>query len=228
MCIIQGIVPIHWFGDRRAYTNSNCKIITVGLNPSDKEFRERDKQTFSTSLRFSCYKEENQRTLTKALNAYFETNPYKWFDAFEHVLNGMGASYYDKDKYPLRALHTDICSPWATDPTWSKLPKDIKKALYADGHPQWVRLIKKLQPDIIIASVAKSYIVDLGIEDTETEFCRFEYTKDGSKRKRPLIIRQYEYNGIPFINGLTHNTPFGSLSNDFKYTLGETIKNCLL
>ena len=41
------IFPIKWFGDRNAYMKSLVKIITVGLNPSDKEFREKDGEPYS-------------------------------------------------------------------------------------------------------------------------------------------------------------------------------------
>lgn len=227
-CIPADIIPIHWFGDRMAYNKSKVKVVTVGLNPSNKEFRERDGDPYSTSLRFPTYKEGNANTLTSALNAYFKTNPYGWFKAFENVLNGMGASYYDNDNYPCRALHTDICSPWATDPTWSKLPQEKKEALYAEGHPQWLNLIAALKPDIIVASVSSNYIAKLGIENTKTEFCRFEHTKDGSKRKIPEIVWKYNFKGIPLINGRTRHTPFGNLSNEFRQTIGEKIREHLL
>lgn len=221
------IIPIKWFGDRKAYEKSKVKVITVGLNPSDKEFRERAGQSFSSHLRFPLYQEGKDNTLTLALNAYFKTNPYSWFNAFENVLNGMGASYYDNNNYPYRALHTDICSPWATGPTWNKLPQNEKEELYAEGLPLWCNLIAKLKPDIIVASLAMEYIDDLGIEDTKTEFCRFDYTKDGTRRVRPEIVWRYDFNGIPFVNGCTHNIPFGRLSTEFKQEVGRNIKELL-
>ena len=51
-----------------------------------------------------------------ALSAYYRTDPYRgWFSAFEPLLNGAGASYYAGRTST--AVHTDICSPVATDPT---------------------------------------------------------------------------------------------------------------
>lgn len=228
-CIIPNdIIPIYWFGDRKAYEKSKVKVITVGLNPSDKEFREKADDSFSTHLRFPLYEKAKPNSLTLALNAYFKTNPYHWFDAFENVLNGMGVSYHDKREFPCRALHTDICSPWATDPTWSKLSKNDKETLYADGHHQWIQLVAELKPDIIVSSVSREYLVNLGIENTKTEFCRFEDRKDGTRRQTPEIVWMYTYRGIPFINGHAWNIPFGGLSNTYKQTVGREIMQRLL
>lgn len=221
-------IPIKWFGDRKAYQKSEVKIITVGLNPSDKEFREKDGQPFSTTLRFPRYRKDAPNTLTLALNDYFKTNPYRWFNAFENVLNGMDASYYDKQEFPYRALHTDICSPWATAPTWSKLPKSETEAMFEEGHPQWLRLIAKLKPNIIVASLATEYIANLHIAHTQTKFCQFDYKKDDTKRNRPEIVWKYDFNGIPLINGCTHNIPFGRLSTEFKQEVGRKIIERLL
>ena len=229
--IPNGIIPIKWFGDRKAYGNSDVKVVTVGLNPSDKEFRERDGQPFSTELRFPRYKADKPRSLTSALNDYFKTNPYRWFNAFETLLNGMGASYYNKEEYHYRALHTDICSSWATDPTWTKLPKQEREKIYNNqdyGHPFWNKLIAKLKPDIIIASVARNYIVDLGIEDTEKLFCRFDLKKDGTPRKNPVTVFRYDYCGIPFINCSLLCSPYTGLSKESQIEIGKKIKKRLL
>ena len=56
-----GLIPIDWFGDREAYNESKVKVVTVGLNPSDKEFRESATQPFSTSLRFKHYQTDKPR-----------------------------------------------------------------------------------------------------------------------------------------------------------------------
>ena len=228
MCIPNGIIPIHWFGDRRAYEKSKLKIITVGLNPSDKEFRENTEQPFSTELRFPHFQSDKPKSLTATLNAYFKTNPYKrWFNAFENVLNGIGGSYYDKEKYPYRALHTDICSPWATTPTWSKLSDEEQEMLYAEGHREWVKLIEKLNPDIILASIAKKYINRLGIESTGKMICRFDRKNDGTPRKYPVEVICYKYCDKPLINcSLLCNAHTG-LSKESKIQIATEINRYL-
>ena len=37
-CVLRDVVPILWFGDMDAYWASEKKIVTVAVNPSDKEF----------------------------------------------------------------------------------------------------------------------------------------------------------------------------------------------
>src|SRR3990170_1822110 len=58
-----------------------------------------------------------------------------WFGAFEPLLDGMGASYYPGGH--AAALHTDLCSPVATDPTWSRLEPSFQRRFIADGQPLW-------------------------------------------------------------------------------------------
>jgi hypothetical protein len=38
--VVSNSIPILFFGDLEAYLNSPIKIVTVALNPSDKEFSE--------------------------------------------------------------------------------------------------------------------------------------------------------------------------------------------
>ena len=223
------IIPIHWFGDRVAYEKSKVKIVTIGLNPSHMEFRERVENPFSTHTRFRLYQSDHPETLTLALNAYFREKPYKvWFNAFEHVLNGMNASYYDYKQLPYCAIHTDICSPWATDPTWSKLPNVLKEDLYREGESQRARLIHELKPNIILASLGNEYIEKLGIENSRSVFYQFEYKKNEEKRTKPEIIWKYEYHGIPIINGRAWQTPFAKLSEEARNDLGRMIMERLL
>ena len=75
------------------------------------------------------------RTATSTRSAaYFRTDPYRgWFSAFEPLLNGLEASYYEGQ--PSTVLHTDICPSVATDPTWSGLDPAVQKALERNGGP---------------------------------------------------------------------------------------------
>lgn len=235
-CVID-LMPVDWFGDRDEYEKSDIRIITVGLNPSDNEF---EKQSYKESVplkerelslfRFSAYNPQNPKTHRVALNNYYKTkNVYtQWFNSYEHVLNGMGASYFSNKGIKIRAIHTDICSPWATCPTWSKLSKEVKNELFAEGKAQWECLVKELNPDVIIASIGKGYIKALGIESTHNELCRFETKKDGKPRKSPLVIDVYKYNDIPFIAGGAGMVPFALLGNNQKEELGKIIRKKVL
>jgi len=112
-------VPILFFGDLYRYRTSPCKIVTVGLNPSRIEFPQPDRFT-----RFKAAKglypaimqsDEPYAAYVAAPCNYFIDDPYRaWFRSLEPILQGAASSYY-----PGRAncaLHTDLCSPLATDP----------------------------------------------------------------------------------------------------------------
>lgn len=223
MSVIK-ILPIKWFGDRKAYQESELKIITVGLNPSDKEFREKKGDPFTSQLRFPDYVNGNNYSLEKALNSYFEKNPYRqWFNAgFEPILNGMGASYYSKAGYTYRALHTDICSPFATDPTWSELSSAEQNTLFQTGFLEWQQLVKDLAPDIILFSIPQGYVKMLNMGFLY-DLCRYTTTKNGQKRKSPVIIQKGMYGKSLAVFGRTRNVPFGSLGKDQKNKLGKNI-----
>ena len=226
--IPQNIIPIHWFGDRKAYEKSALRVVTVGLNPSDREFRKNDSQPFTAGLRFPLYQKENPNTLASALNAYFEENPYRsWFNMFESILNGMGASYYSDKGISNRAIHTDICSPWATDPTWGKLLEEERTALCKEGNVLWEKLMVELKPNILIASIDERNFASMVDLNTRRLLHKYTQKKDGSVRKRKVEVMMYDFNGIPFINGTAQIRPFGGLCEEERIKLGEEIKKTL-
>ena len=109
---VRPAIPILFFGDLDAYAGSPQRVLTVGLNPSRTEFPPEDPFQRFPLAEYS--RSEDQQRYLDALSAYFATNPYsKWFRSFEPLLNGMSASYYDHQTST--ALHTDICSPVATE-----------------------------------------------------------------------------------------------------------------
>lgn len=219
-------IPIDWFGDKTSYESSKIRIVTVGLNPSGKEFRNNDGESFNTDLRFRDYKEKGLETV---YNNYFENNPYSWFKSFECILNGLDASYCSKKGMQNRALHTDICSPWATDPTWSKLSIKEKNALMEDEHgfEQWKQLIEKLEPHVILFSIPKKYIKKLDLENELRDFVKITTTKNGEQRKQAVVIQKGVYGQSLAIFGRTWNVPFGALGEDQKKDLGQKIKKLL-
>jgi len=98
--LVRPSVPILWFGDSVAFSNSRVRVVTVGLNPSRVEFPEEDRFLRFPSARVLSTPPANeaQRAIyVSALDSYFRLVPYRpWFDqGFERVLNGLSASYYD-------------------------------------------------------------------------------------------------------------------------------------
>lgn len=133
-------------------------MITVALDPSHHEFPVQDRfARFRAAERLarSPFTSSNQTAYRAALDGYFQEQPYmRWFGWFEHVLLGMGSSYLGQAEST--ALHTDLCSPLATDPTWSRLDGQ-QEVLARDGMPLWHRLVEHLAPDVIVVSVRLQY-----------------------------------------------------------------------
>ena len=170
--IVKPSLPILYFGDLNKYFKSEIKIVTVALNPSDMEFKKHKSDKNYSFHRFPLW-DPKKNNLIEALNTYYhkDKNPYyEWFDkSFEPLLNGINASYYNHKNFSNRALHTDLCSPLATNPTWTKLskyfPNDVKN-LTKIGREIWRDLINEIEPDVILISLKKEVV--------EKEFGNFE------------------------------------------------------
>ena len=160
-CLVQNSIPILWFGDMEAYGKSKKKIVTVGLNPSLKEFP-KDKDRFPMASGLYGKKTlapKDIKAYSAAMNAYFETEPYsKWFGHFEKALNPLGATYYASKKTPNRAIHIDIYTPVATDPTWSGLSPEQKRYIDEQSNGLYEDLMDLLKPDVVLVS-ANSAVV---------------------------------------------------------------------
>jgi hypothetical protein len=149
---------------------------------------------------------------------------------FEGLLNGMDASFYDGS--PNTALHTDICSPVATNPTWSKLPEPARAALVKPGRALWNGLMELLEPHAVLISVARRYLdtLDFASESEWAELDRVERRNAYIVRHRRLSLggdvtttaifgkgrplSSSLYNNERLIERLGHRTPMRSLSVD--------------
>jgi len=215
--------PILFFGDLHAYQASSLRVLTVGLNPSLHEFPADDPfRRFPVAE--GCIARQPSHYLD-AMSAYFRTCPYRrWFSNFEQLLDGMEASY--NAGRASTALHTDICSPVATNPTWSELDEDVRSVLAADGSVLWHMLLEELRPQVVALSVAKAHLkrikfapmTDWGIIHA------FGRRASGELRPRPYEIcaRWYDVGGERslFIFGEAGRTPWKLAANQ-KRTAGE-------
>ena len=217
--------PILFFGDPDAYRASPLRVLTVGLNPSQHEFPAGNPfQRFPLLNGGSAAREPNR--YLDAMSAYFHTDPYRgWFSAFERVLDGAGTSYYTSKKAST-ALHTDICSPVATNPTWSRLGRTDRAGLQADGGPLWHTLLETLRPHMVVLSVARAHLgrIEFTPVDQWRTIHEFKRKGDGALRSTPYEVlgRWYEAGGERslFVFGQAAQTPFGSLSHNQKHELG--------
>ncbi len=139
--------PILYFGDLKNYFKQEFKVITVGVNPSSKEFDEE---------RFPKYR-KTPYSLEYAQNEYFTLNPYSWFSHYEKLLSHLGYSYGGKinkdNKRYKKAIHTDYITPLTTEKQWSSFSKqniDLAEKIKQEGFEIWKDLINELKPDLII------------------------------------------------------------------------------
>ncbi len=239
--VVSPSIPIIWFGDIEKYMSSSneSRIITVALNPSVLEFKERkdDAKDPEISLRFPgsrniILKNENlssedKISLYKSLNDYFKENPYgKWFNNFEKILNSMNATYGGKMNkenvsYKSHAIHIDIFSAIATNPTWGKLNNKQKEEIsYNEG---FINLIKVLQPDIILISVAYKTMLN-SFSITQDPNCQKIYCTKNGVQKSSIKVMAYDVknllnsgkNTIVLFGRNFGGTVFGGMSDDWK------------
>jgi len=225
-CCVTPAAPILFFGDLHAYRDAPLRVLTVGLNPSLHEFPA-DEPFRRFPLLESRFDRKPSRYLD-AMSAYFRTDPYRgWFSTFEPLLNGMEASYYEGGTST--ALHTDICSPIATNPTWSGLGEAVRSDLAADGAPLWHMLLEALRPHIVALSVAKAHLKRIKFTSiTNWDVIHaFGRTASGELRSRPYEIcaRWYDVGGERslFVFGAAAQTPFGTLAAGQKRRAGELL-----
>ena len=180
-------IPILFFGDIEGYRASPFRVATVGLNPSLTEFPPHD--PFCRFPLAADVGPGDQGRYLAALSAYFRTAPYmSWFASFEPLLNGANTSYYPGETST--ALHTDICSPVATDPTWSGLSNAERAALETGGGPLWHQLLEVLRPALVVLSVAKRHLNRIRFEATDDRQVvhTIAHKVDGTRRARPYCI----------------------------------------
>ena len=228
---VKPAMPILFFGDLDAYAMSPLRVLTVGLNPSRNEFPASD--PFGRFLLAEGVASTDQERYLNALSAYFRTDPYaKWFRNFELLLNAMHASYYNRQTS--RALHTDICSPVSTDPTWNGLSRSDQALLVADGDPLWHELVASLRPSVVILSVASTHLKRISFEARGRwqPIHTFNHKADGAPRRHPYTVcgRWHVIDDEPalFVFCPANHTPIMGISDDQKRELGPVITKAYL
>ena len=202
------------------------RVLTVGLNPSLQEFpKDSPFRRFPLAENVTA---DQPGVYLGALCAYFRTDacPYsRWFGAYEPLLNGLQTSYYGGQ--PSTALHTDICSPVATDPTWRRLGRDARRALEHDGVPLWHDLLNVLNPQVVAISVAGRHLQQVAFRPLSNwmDAHAFDETGDGVPRAQPVQVwtRWYEVGGESslFVFMRAAQTPLGFLGDRQKREAGS-------
>ena len=200
----DNFIPIVWFGNLNQYQKSKTKIVTVSINPSFHEFegnRFKDEKIIREEI---DKKEYSIDLMIQNFNDYFKINPYmKWFNAYERRLNEISCSYFDNKKENT-AIHIDLCTAIATNPTWGKLPKDAQ--LFLMNKSLFLELLDNLSPEIVLVSVAKDKFID--IVKPEKIVAKWEYADD---KKNCKSMTLYQKGTTKYLFGRNmQGTPFGA------------------
>lgn len=226
--VVRPSIPILYFGDLKAYRASPLRILTVGLNPSRKEF-----PTDSPFRRFpggDRLVANDVGALMKVLNGYFRADPYtSWFGSYEPVLNGLDASYYGNRRST--ALHTDLFSPIATDPTWTGLHDEQRAPLKVLGIRLWHDITRLLQPHLVVLSIARKHLrkLDFVFDGPWRPVAELTEGKSGP-RSRPYVVkcrRTLAPDQPTFAFGPAAQMPFGTVARDDRVAIGRRIREFL-
>jgi hypothetical protein len=231
-CVVRPSIPILYFGNLPQYEASALKVITVALNPSHHEFPVHDRFVRfrpAVGIETSTLDNSARTAYRAALDGYFLDDPYmRWFVWFEHVLLGMGASY--RGGAENTALHTDLCSPLATDPTWSKL-NGQQDALALDGMALWHRLVDHLAPDVIVISVRGHYRDQIAFADRQNwQPLVTIQREDPTKRPYQALMQQATLPGgkeTLLVFGPAAQQPFATLTQEARQRVGREVREVL-
>lgn len=213
---VVGTMPILWFGDLDAYRESSLRVITVGLNPSGLEF-----PTTDPTQRFPRATRTNYPS---GLNEYFKVAPYgRWFDSYEPLLNGMDVSYYGRPRGT--ALHTDICSPLATEPTWSGLTDGAKVRLVGPGRDLWLKLVDELAPHVLLLSIAITHFTTIDAMTVSPWQSIHRVARDAPYDTEATHIILPSGRSSLAVRGRASQTPFGSVSKLDKLAIGKAVSD---
>lgn len=209
--VVSNSIPIVWFGNLDDYEKSANRILTIGLNPSKEEFPLNSFPRFNI-LDINLLKQSNY-SLINTLNNYFNTNPYKrWFSKYNKLLSSVDASYGGVFNEKINtAIHIDIYSAIATDPTWGHLFDNQKIDL--QNSTLFDKLLNLLNPDIIFISVNKQIFNE--------HFSNWKKILE-NKFLGNNYIKLYKYNNKKLIFGTNFKgIPFGGIKEEIAI---ETIK----
>lgn len=230
--VVRPSAPVLFFGDSMRYLSSPLRVITVGLNPSRIEFDGPDpfhRFPGARDISPGNVSGKDMEGYLQALNVYFETDPYwDWFRHYRAVLQGCGADFAPGASNT--ALHTDICSPVATSPTWSRLSREHRAArdhLARDGVDLWHELVSLLAPDVIIMSIRARY----------REAVRFPRLGEWKtiytvERTNPHITLAAAIEVAPgketlLVHGRAANAPFATVKDVDKVRIGGAVRRLL-
>lgn len=192
--VIPWATPILYFGNIK-----KSKIATLGINPSDKEFLDRnliilkgEQSRFFTleSLGINSWKDLNEyqySQIQQTFDNYFKNNPYNvWFKKLDYIVSGCSKSYY----FPSEGVcHLDL-TPFATKKKWSALSKDTQTSLLKKTQHILAQILKESSINTLILngnSVVK-YLEKISNSFFESNDIKEWYlTRNGEKLVKGIV-----------------------------------------
>ena len=219
------VPPVLWFGD---LNSEKPKVVVISANPHNPERCICKEQVWDEN-------NPNIPQLIEDYNNYFKqgNNPAtNWFGQnsnehkaenqarIEDFLNGLGASFYDKDdkeKYPYQAIHIDLL-PLATTTDFSKIAKNLMKI---DGLREYINehireLIKLIKPKLVIINGVTNK--DYFLECIETKQIM---EKEIDKPVKVTIWQYEDINGAKVIAISRNMGSFCFVNKETLYSIGE-------
>lgn len=226
--VVNNSIPILWFGDIDNYFDSKKRIVTVALNPSNKEFM--DKGLVGVEVRFPIAKtivnkvvlDNNDCDIYKqAMCDYFWKNRLSWFCSFEQILNKIGSSYggvFNPNAINT-AIHIDIYSPVATTDKWSSLCQNgYNQTIINANSISFTALLSYLEPDVILISCNKKEISKLVAGKGTLVWKKESQTSNA-------FINLYKFGNQALISGLNmKGSPFGGHKDFYDQGFAEMMK----
>ena len=219
--------PIASFGDL-----SNSKIATLGLNPSNREFVDKQgnelkgaQRRFHTlySLGLKKWSEANVKhvnLIAELCQEYFYRNPYDgWFKRLDYLISGTSMSYY----FPSgEACHLDLI-PYATACKWTNL-STLQRALLLQLTGDTLGLLLKGSPVKLLVLNGQS-VVDLFQKISNIQMRKTHMPSWTLPRKGTNGVAGYSYDGqIYQISGiqLKHDIVVLGYNHNIQSSFGVT------
>lgn len=174
--VIRWGSPIPAFGDI-----SSAKIATVGLNPSNNEFVDKNgaeltgkDRRFHTlaSLSLERWSDLKKRHVEKIVDSYahyFNNNPYDtWFAQLDFIISASGSTFYGPGS---NACHLDLV-PYATECKWTSLSTRQKALLFSQSGSVLVDCVNTSKLGLLILngqSVVDAFQSRFGIDFIKAE-----------------------------------------------------------
>jgi hypothetical protein len=175
---------------------------------------------------FAANHPKNDKEIEKyleMLNDYFTGKFHPYFKTFESLLAPLDAGFRNCTN---TVLHTDLLSPLATDPIWTKIQQTTTRdSLGTEGVKLWHDMIKFLKPDVLLVSMAKDQLQKINFLNQDNWKVLYSVTKG-----EHIYEFKYQIGQMPIatgtknfiaLTGSKYHQPFDLFKNQEKAEVGK-------